>query len=111
MSKPIAIVLGGTAPHVSLVNKLHERGYYVVLVDYLTNPPAEMVAEEHIQASTLDKEKVLEIAKKERPDLIVLQSRSPSCGVNTIYDGSFTGKLKSGSGVTAELLIKNGIEL
>ena len=56
-------------------------------------------------------EKVLEIAKKEQPDLIVLQSRSPSCGVNNIYDGSFTGKLKSGSGVTAELLIKNGFKV
>ena len=50
----------------------------------------------------------LEIAEKEQPDLIVLQSRSPSCGVNRRYDGSFSGKLTDGSGVTAELLMKHG---
>ena len=71
MDKPVAIVLGGTSPHVLLVNKLHERGYYVLLVDYLTNPPAKKVADEHIQASTLDKEKVLEIAKERKVDLVI----------------------------------------
>ena len=53
-------------------------------------------------------ETVLEIAKQERPDLIILQSRSPSCGVKQRYDGSFTGKLIDAPGVTAELLMKNG---
>lgn len=71
MNKPISIVLGGTAPHVLLVDKLHERGYYVVLVDYLKNPPAKRVADEHIQASTLDKEKVLEIAKEKKASLVI----------------------------------------
>ncbi len=50
----------------------------------------------------------LEIAQKEQPDLIILQSRSPSCGVKQRYDGTFTGKLTDGAGVTAELLLKNG---
>lgn len=71
MKKPVAIVLGGTAPHVLLVNKLHERGYYVVLVDYLSNPPAKKVADEHIQVSTLDKEKVLEKAKEKNASLVI----------------------------------------
>lgn len=71
MEKPVAIVLGGTAPHKLLVEKLHERGYYVVLVDYLTNPPARQLAEEHIQASTLDKERVLEIAKEKKASLVI----------------------------------------
>lgn len=38
-------------------------------------------------------------------------SRSPSCGVNTIYDGSFSGKLISGKGVFADLLQENGIKV
>lgn len=71
MEKPIALVLGGTAPHKLLVDKLHERGYYVVLVDYLANPPAKQVADEHIQASTLDKERVLEIAKEKNASLVI----------------------------------------
>ena len=50
----------------------------------------------------------LEAALREKPDLIILQSRSPSCGVRQRYDGSFTGRLIPGRGVTAELLIENG---
>ena len=53
-------------------------------------------------------EKCRAIAKREKPDLIVLQSRSPSCGVKQRYDGTFSGTLTEGPGVTAELLIKNG---
>ena len=41
--------------------------------------------------------------------LAILKERSPSCGSGQIYDGSFTGNLISGNGVTAELLMKNGI--
>ena len=52
--------------------------------------------------------KCLEIARIKQPDLIVLQSRSPSCGVNQRYDGTFTGTLVGGAGVTAQLLIENG---
>lgn len=33
--------------------------------------------------------KCLEIARREQPELIVLQSRSPSCGVKQRYDGHF----------------------
>ena len=55
--------------------------------------------------------KCLEIARREQPDLIVLQSRSPSCGVKQRYDGSFSGKLVDGPGVTAELLMENGFRV
>lgn len=44
-------------------------------------------------------------------DLVILQSRSPSCGVNNIYDGSFSGKLVDGKGVFAKLLVDNGIDV
>lgn len=53
-------------------------------------------------------EAALKIAERERPDLIILQSRSPSCGVKQRYDGTFTGTLTDGSGVTAELLMEHG---
>ena len=52
--------------------------------------------------------KCLEIALREQPELIILQSRSPSCGVKQRYDGTFSGKLADKPGVTAELLMKNG---
>lgn len=44
-------------------------------------------------------------------DLAILQSRSPSCGVNQIYDGSFTKTLISGQGVFAKLLKDAGIRV
>jgi uncharacterized protein YbbK (DUF523 family) len=40
-----------------------------------------------------------------------LKERSPSCGHGEIYDGTFSGRLAKGSGVTAELLAKNGIQV
>jgi len=66
-----AIVLGGTFPHISLIKKLKKIGYYVILIDYLENPPAKIYADEHIQESTLDKEKVLQIAQINDVKLII----------------------------------------
>jgi len=40
---------------------------------------------------------------------VMLKSLSPSCGYKRIYDGTFSRKVQSGLGVTAALLIKNGI--
>ena len=41
----------------------------------------------------------------------ILKSRSPSCGSNQIYDGTFSKTLKSGDGITAKLLKENGISV
>ncbi|MCR5195203.1 MAG: DUF523 domain-containing protein [Pseudobutyrivibrio sp.] len=54
---------------------------------------------------------ILQKALEESVDLVILQSRSPSCGVKQVYDGSFSGKLVDGRGVFAELLFQNGINV
>ncbi|MFH0764280.1 MAG: DUF523 domain-containing protein [Candidatus Omnitrophota bacterium] len=41
----------------------------------------------------------------------ILKSKSPACGAGRIYDGSFTKKLKNGSGVTASLLCQKGVKV
>lgn len=41
----------------------------------------------------------------------ILKERSPSCGKGEIYDGTFSGTLTERDGVTAELLIANGIRV
>ena len=41
----------------------------------------------------------------------ILQSRSPTCGVNQIYDGSFSGKLIEGSGVFVQALKDAGYQV
>lgn len=66
-----AIVLGGTRPHITLIQKLKNRGYYVILLDYLSAPVAKEYADEHIQESTLDKDLVLRIAKEQNVDLVI----------------------------------------
>ena len=71
----------------------------------------------HKDGTSVDKEfrrgaeTALKIIKEQQVDFVILQSRSPSCGVNTIYDGSFSGKIISGQGVFANLLQKNGIKV
>ena len=57
---------------------------------------------------TLGAQKAFEIVKKENPDLIILQSRSPSCGIKQIYDGTFSGKKIPGQGLFARLSINGG---
>lgn len=41
----------------------------------------------------------------------VLKANSPSCGFGSIYDGSFSGKLITGNGMTADLLHKKGLRI
>lgn len=47
--------------------------------------------------------------KDAEADMVILQSRSPSCGVKEIYDGTFTGHLVKGKGVFAAMLEEEGI--
>lgn len=41
--------------------------------------------------------------------IAVLKSKSPSCGNNQIYDGTYSGNIIPGSGVTAALLMQNNV--
>ena len=52
-------------------------------------------------------ETALKIALENEVDFCILKSKSPSCGNEYVYDGSFTGTLKPGMGITAELLVKS----
>lgn len=60
---------------------------------------------------SLIRKSVMEIMERIRDEEIqcaILQSRSPTCGVNQVYDGTFSGKLIPGSGVFAKSLIDAG---
>lgn len=39
----------------------------------------------------------------------ILKQRSPSCGSTCIYDGTHSGRLVAGRGVTAALLRRHGV--
>jgi len=51
------------------------------------------------------------MAKLLKVKYAILKQRSPSCGCGQIYDGSFTGKVIEGYGVTAALLKKMEIRV
>jgi len=79
-------------------------------------PPAEITGGKVINAEGYDvtreyrkgAESALQKAREEKPDLVILKAKSPSCGVGKIYDGSFSRTLTEGNGVTADLLLKAG---
>lgn len=69
--------------------------------------PEDDVTEQFIKGA----EETLKIAKECGVEFAILKARSPSCGKGLIYDGTFSGEKRKGNGVTAELLIKHGIDV
>ena len=59
----------------------------------------------------LGAEHTLYIAKEKNCPAALLKENSPSCGFGKIYDGSFSGTLTEGNGITAELLYENEIQV
>ena len=53
-------------------------------------------------------EKILSMLKNEEIECVILKSRSPTCGVKEVYDGTFSGRLIKGEGTLAEALRKAG---
>ena len=82
-------------------------------------PPAERRGERVVTQSGDDvteryrrgAEETLRLCRMLDCEAAVLKERSPSCGCTCIYDGSFTGQVIPGQGVTAELLARHGIKL
>lgn len=82
-------------------------------------PPAEIVGGRVINAEGKDvtaeyfsgAENALRLAKERGVTLCILKAKSPSCGSGKVYDGSFTGTLIDGDGVTARLLKENGFRV
>ena len=56
-------------------------------------------------------EEALHLARLYGCTAAVLKEKSPSCGCGRVYDGTFSGTLTDGDGVTAELLEENGIKV
>ena len=54
---------------------------------------------------------ILEEIREENICCALLKSRSPTCGVHQVYDGTFTGTLVPGAGVLAQALKDAGIRV
>ena len=71
------------------------------------NKNGEDVTEQFEKGAT----EVLNLCKELNIEKVILQPRSPSCGVGKIYNGNFDGTLVEGNGITAQLLMDNGINV
>ena len=72
--------------------------------EIITNKGKNVTAE-FIQGA----EKSLQLGLEAEVEIAVLKSKSPSCGIGKIYDGSFTKTLKTGNGIFAHLCHENDI--
>lgn len=81
--------------------------------------PSEILDDKVINKEGLDvtihftngAKKTLEICLANKCDKALLKNSSPSCGVNKVYDGSFSDNKIAGMGITAKVLKQNGIHL
>lgn len=82
-------------------------------------PPSERIGDKVVNNQDKDvtseytkgAEETLKIAKLFNVKKALLKAKSPSCGKGKIYDGTFTGTLVDGNGLTVDLLEANGIEI
>ena len=68
-----------------------------------------LAGEDVTEAFRRGAELALAAARREGCRVALLKERSPSCGSGVVYDGSFSGRIIPGEGVTAELLKESGL--
>ena len=62
-------------------------------------------------AFTKGAEQALYLAQLYGCQIAILKANSPSCGSGQLYDGTFSGRLVPGDGLTAALLKQNGLTI
>ena len=113
---------GGSKPHPAAVSLAERHELVAVCPEQLgglptPRPPAERVGERVLTQAGGDvtenyrrgAEQALVLCKLNGCEAAVLKEKSPSCGCGAVYDGTFTGTLNAGDGVTAEVLKAAGI--
>lgn len=115
---------GGNNENIKIMELLRNGNVILVCPEQLGGLPTPRVPAERLNEQVVTKDshdvtaeynrganEVLKLAKKLNIKKAILKSRSPSCGKDKIYDGTFSHMLTDRDGVTAELLRKNGIEV
>lgn len=81
--------------------------------------PCEIVGEKVLNKNGADlteqfkkgAKECVKIALEHGSKFAILKAKSPSCGSGSIYDGSFSGTLKAGDGLTSKALKEIGLEI
>lgn len=77
-SKKSILMLGGSRQQVVAIEKAKELGFRTVLCDYLPDNPGQRVADVWYQESTTDRERMLEIARREGVSGVLAYSSDPA---------------------------------
>ncbi len=114
---------GGNNKNEKLIEFLKDKKVISICPEILSikeipRPSVEILNNKFINLNGIDVDEVyrkgcilaFEKINNQNIDLAVLQSRSPTCGVGKIYDGTFTKTLIDGNGAFAQLLIDKGIK-
>lgn len=108
----------------AVMEYLKDKEYILICPEVTGGLPTPRVPSERVNDKVINKEnvdvthnfvigasKTLEELKKQNIELVIVKSKSPSCGYKQIYDGTFTGTIIEGNGVFTELAVKNGIQV
>lgn len=72
------LILGGGFQQLQAIRKAHELDHIVLLADYLPDAPGRREADQSFLVSTRDKERILELARKEAVDGILAFASDPA---------------------------------
>ncbi len=115
---------GGNNKNDKIINFLKDKEYILVCPEVsggLSIPrlPSEIVKDKVINKEgkdvtyefNLGTQKEIERVKEFKGTIAILKSKSPSCGNNLIYDGTFTSSLIEGDGLFTKELKKLGVKI
>lgn len=108
----------------AVMEYLKDKEYILICPEVTGGLPTPRVPSERVNDKVINKEnidvthnfvigasKTLEELKEQNIELVIVKSKSPSCGYKQIYDGTFTGTITEGNGVFTELAVKNGLKI
>ena len=108
----------------AVMEYLKDKEYILICPEVTGGLPTPRIPSERVNDKVINKEnidvthnfiigasKTLEELKKQNIELVIVKSKSPSCGYKQIYDGTFTGTIIEGNGVFAELAVKNSLKI
>lgn len=113
---------GGNNYKEAIVEAVKDKEVIVVCPECAAGLPIPRIPMELINGVAVDKEgtahpemalgiqKTFELFEGKDIEYAILQSRSPSCGVKQVYDGTFSGKKIDGQGLFAKALMDAGIK-
>ena len=115
---------GSNNKNQKVLDFLKDKKYVAICPEMLGGLPCPRIPSEIKDGQVFSKEgknvtrefkagakRALEIVLNNGCDLAILKESSPSCGVNTVYNGEFTNTKVNGSGITAALFKKMGIKV